>query len=221
MDYYTWIQQIEDVPIDNVCDWFGIERRGNDILCPDHNDRNFGSCKIGYHNRYKCFACGSGGTNIALLAKSLHLSQNKAADMIAKKAGMCGIECLDQQSRKKIPVSEMQLSYLNLSTCVNVEKNSEGTKESDALTLTDIYNDNEEAFWDIIKGKLNEFLPIYIAEYKCEVWTMYPFSTIGPDTKCVLEDVLQKLVPLARYCGIEVNTPVKKKVMQKYTAKFI
>lgn len=69
---------LKNVDIYDVCERYGIEVQRDSILCPEHDDRNFGSCHL-YKNHYKCFACGASGDAIDLVSHTLCISRVEAA----------------------------------------------------------------------------------------------------------------------------------------------
>ena len=62
-----YTELVKDVDIEDVCEYEGIEvkniRGHKQILCPFHNDQNYGSCFI-KNNRIHCFSCGESADSI-------------------------------------------------------------------------------------------------------------------------------------------------------------
>lgn len=79
---------LKNIDITEVCDLLDIEMqpRGNgiSILCPIHNDTNFGSCFL-RNNRWHCFVCNEGGDAISLVMATLNLSFTEACAWLDEK----------------------------------------------------------------------------------------------------------------------------------------
>lgn len=58
------------------------------ILCPCHNDRNFGSCYLDLgRNEFKCYSCGAHGDVFDLVQAAMGVSFGKAKEIVAE---ICG-----------------------------------------------------------------------------------------------------------------------------------
>ena len=72
--------------IETVAGTLGLETRHQgknvSILCPEHNDRHFGSCFL-TKNGYKCYACGAHGDMIHLVMRVLDCTFEDACIYIA------------------------------------------------------------------------------------------------------------------------------------------
>lgn len=228
----------------NVCETFGIETQGDNILCPEHNDNNFGSCKI-YHNRYKCFACGNqkndghAGNNVDLIRFNFNLSKRDASLKIAEAFNIPEYEDDGKRGYEKLPVSQKQLGYLGLERSVHVRRSQafsdikfadfefqpdiEGYIYGREITvdLMDMYKNDKEAFNYMIKGKISEKLPIYINLYNKNIWKNQIFSNIAIDVKTTLEDAIECLRPIAIQYGLSYDYPEKKKNVKRYKMSLI
>ncbi len=51
------LKAIANLP--EILDYLGVQNNGRDIICPFHNDRHYGSCKISKDGKLgKCWSCG-------------------------------------------------------------------------------------------------------------------------------------------------------------------
>ena len=67
----------QEIPIEEVARWLGIEVQNGKARCPFHNDQTPSmSFKDG---RFKCFGCDASGDAIDLVARLKHLSTTDAA----------------------------------------------------------------------------------------------------------------------------------------------
>ena len=72
----------QEIPIEEVARWLGIEVQNGKARCPFHNDQTPSmSFKEG---RFKCFGCDASGDAIDLVARLKHLSTTDAAQSITE-----------------------------------------------------------------------------------------------------------------------------------------
>ena len=72
----------QEIPIEEVARWLGIEVMNGKAKCPFHNDQTPSmSFKEG---RFKCFGCDASGDAIDLVARLNHLSTTEAAQKITE-----------------------------------------------------------------------------------------------------------------------------------------
>ena len=72
----------QEIPIEEVARWLGIEVQSGKAKCPFHNDQTPSmSFKEG---RFKCFGCDASGDAIDLVARLNHLSTTDAAQSITE-----------------------------------------------------------------------------------------------------------------------------------------
>ncbi|MBQ7818633.1 MAG: hypothetical protein IJ341_02930 [Bacteroidales bacterium] len=95
----------EIVDIETVCEWLNIpikyEHKNTYILCPAHNDKNFGSCYLKENNRFVCYSCGTEGDVIDLVEYAKHCDFTEACNYLAKCLGG-EIEWDKSHFRKKV-----------------------------------------------------------------------------------------------------------------------
>ena len=86
-----YTELVKDVDIEDVCEYEGIEvkniRGHKQILCPFHNDQNYGSCFI-KNNRIHCFSCGESADSIKLVRHIENLSFVDALRVIGEIGGL-------------------------------------------------------------------------------------------------------------------------------------
>lgn len=107
---YTAIRALD---IEEVCNRYGIEVKQGSILCPEHGDRHYGSCRL-YHNKYHCFACGASGDAIDLGAHIFMCSRAKAAVRISQDFGIPLVDEKIINPADVFPFTRSQLILLDL-----------------------------------------------------------------------------------------------------------
>jgi hypothetical protein len=237
MTFEEWTNQIKEIPIEDICDLAEVPHSGRDILCPEHNDRHFGSCKINSNNRYYCFACHASGDSIRLIQTKLGMSWIEAAKYIAMHFNIPDFnEC---QSYTPMPLTKNQTELLGLNPRQGRAiwaAGASGTKpirgfskpigaeyivgSSLSVSLNSLYRENREGFWYVITGKLSGIVPVLIALYELEAWKWPVFART--DTQDVLEWALgecQKICLAAKREGVPIPNyqwPAQKKHQAKY-----
>lgn len=223
-EFREWIQALNDLAMEEVADEYGIDRRGDVILCPEHNDHNLGNCHIS-HNRYYCFACHGKGDNLRLVQKITGMGFMDAAKDLSGRFGIPVYEYRGQASSKNIdrmPVTKAQLIVLGLipearsvfwvenCSCgkpatgvFRADKDEEGigylTGSTCRMLMEQLYRDDKEGFFAVIAGKFREVSNTYLALYEAKVWTwdLFP-DDLKPDIQIVLEKSLTELNQLAQ-----------------------
>lgn len=116
---YTPSEIKDSVDILTVCDWLGIptsiKGRNINILCPAHNDKNFGSCYI-RDNKFVCYTCNIAGDIFDLVMHSRGCDFKEACKWLCDHLG--GEMKWDTTNRKKI-LDDESLETIFLSTIQN------------------------------------------------------------------------------------------------------
>ena len=119
-EFQNYLDQIHEVPLEDVCDDLGIETRYKSgalqLICPFHNDTNFGSC-IAKNNRIFCFACGESADNVKIVQKVLGVNFFEACEHIADLGNIPKPAASSKtkiRPRSEMPVTDEQLIYLGL-----------------------------------------------------------------------------------------------------------
>lgn len=122
------IEEVKKIPIKDVIQ-LRIEVRGNDALCPFHDDNKLGSFKISSSkNIYKCFSCGEAGDGINFISKYDGISYVDAAYKIAYE-----LELISEEEFKSRKINSTGSSILK-----NIKPVSNGfaeLRDEDVLNL--------------------------------------------------------------------------------------
>lgn len=227
LQYTDWLNQLKDIPMEEVADAYDVERRGMTILCPEHADKHIGNCSI-FHNRYHCFACHANGDNIRLVQKIKNIDFMTAAQDLAT---TFGYPIYDPQNRRTgyiiterdyMPVTKKQLIALGLlpnRTAVFIAERYQTWKDNDKVSKADtrddntgyiigenimmsperLYKEDKEGFYALIAGKFRETSILYVTLYKEKIWELKIFpDVIKPDIQNFLEETLVTLNELAK-----------------------
>lgn len=224
--YTDWLNQLREIPMEEVADTYDVERRGMTILCPEHDDKNIGNCSI-YHNRYYCFACHAKGDNIRLVQKIKGIGFMAAARDLAASFGYPIYETGNRKAFSTgeidyMPVTKKQLTALGLlpnKTAVFVVERYQTWKDNDMISKPDLGDDNtgymiggtmmmsperlykedKEGFFALIAGKFREMSSLYLTLYQEKVWELKIFPDVmKPDMQGFLEETLLILNELAK-----------------------
>lgn len=223
--YAEWIDRIREIPMEDVADAYGIERNGESILCPEHNDTHTGNCHI-YHNRYHCFACHAKGDVIKLVQKSQHISYTAASQDLARQFDIPIYKAFSKNpstvDTDYMPITKTQLMALGLipntqrvfvpESYQNWRSNyTEDVYVADPgddntgymvgstipMSISRLYKEDKEGFFALIAGKFKEASSIYVSLYMKEIWTTDLFKEIRFDIQNILESLLITLNDLA------------------------
>lgn len=87
------VEEVKKIPIKSIISSRGVKTRGNDMICPFHEDHHYGSCKIvpekgDKDGFFKCFACGKHGNSIQFISLYDGISYMDAAYKIAYEHGI-------------------------------------------------------------------------------------------------------------------------------------
>lgn len=208
MDYEQWKEEIREVPIEDICDTFGIERSGSQIICPAHNDRHFGSCKL-YNNRFRCFACGASGDGAALLSYHNGLSWYDAAKEIAAAFGIGDID--SNTYTERMPISDDDIRIIGLipgvqklffpngetdikpKNGVPYRNTADGylTGTEEKVSLREMFLEDRDAFYFLVNNAFVNAVQKYADAYRNEIWKHPWFE--GLDGQRALEYMLKEL----------------------------
>ena len=229
--FVAWIEELNEIPMEDVADEYGIERNGALILCPDHDDYHFGSCRI-HHNRYYCFACHGKGDNLKLVKTVTGYSYVKAAQDLATRfhipiyyadRNRKGVQQID-----RMPLSKTQLIVLGLQPnpkqvflaeanqlgkagdfCV-ADNDPEGisylTGSVRSMSITKLYQEDKEGFFAIVAGKFYEYASQYKYLYEHQIWDCDLFSS---EVKCDIQHALER------------NLEILNSIAEKFTAEHL
>ncbi|MBQ6857683.1 MAG: hypothetical protein IJO13_11345 [Lachnospiraceae bacterium] len=220
-DYKMWISTLNEISMYDVIETFDIDRSGDSIICPnpDHHDTRFGNCKI-MGNRYHCFACGQGGSNISLIMNLQNKRFSEAAEILAIKMGIPVQRPgrrIKKQEQDLMPVTKSQLEYLGLNSktsrvfcpeAYDTEKPAEGEFKGDvfgymigtrvSFSMEKLYQEDKESFYSVIAGKFKEASNAYLAMYEIKIWESDLFDhDVKPLLQITLERALTELNDLA------------------------
>lgn len=105
--------------MDDICDLLGIEKRRirglTSVLCPFHDDQNFGSAFI-RGNRIKCYACGSARSSYDIFDVYMNrtgLSLLDAAAEISRQFGLADVT-FQKKFVKGMPFNRDELTAIGL-----------------------------------------------------------------------------------------------------------
>lgn len=109
----------ECVSMEDVCDILGIEKRRigglTSVLCPFHDDQNFGNAFIKKNNKIKCYACDTAGDIFDVYMHQTGLSLQEAAAEISDRFGLSGVTVVPQKKKSaKMPFSRSELTAIGL-----------------------------------------------------------------------------------------------------------
>ena len=79
------LQQLRDLPIEEVAERLGMEVRGHKALCPFHDDHH---ASLSFHirrNTFRCFVCDAHGGTIDLVMRCLHKDFLEACQWLSGK----------------------------------------------------------------------------------------------------------------------------------------
>ena len=77
------LQQLRDLPIEEVAERLGMEVRGHKALCPFHDDHH---ASLSFHirrNTFRCFVCDAHGGTIDLVMRCLHKDFKEACQWLS------------------------------------------------------------------------------------------------------------------------------------------
>lgn len=119
------LDRIKDyVSMEDICDLLGIEKRRigglTSVLCPFHDDENFGNAFI-KNNKITCFACGKTGDIFDVYMHQTGMSLMEAAAEISSRFGLSDVMS-QKQSSLTIPFSKQELAAIGL---LREERNTE------------------------------------------------------------------------------------------------
>lgn len=109
----------ECVSMEDICDILGIEKRRigglTSVLCPFHDDQNFGNAFITKNNKIKCYACDKAGDIFDIYMHQTGLSLQEAAAEISDRFGLSGVTVISQKKKStKMPFSRSELTAIGL-----------------------------------------------------------------------------------------------------------
>lgn len=124
----------QTIPITDLAKNLGLEIRGRQARCYNgqahkHGDRNYSLGLNVKANRYKCFACGEGGSVIDLYAKINKVEIGQAIRELKERVGL-------SQSGTKASYKPLESHETQKTT-----KDTQEDKEEDLSTISDIYED--------------------------------------------------------------------------------
>ena len=228
MDYDALKEQLRDIPITDICDAFDIEREGEQILCPAHNDRHMGSCRLfPSTNTFKCFACGAFGDGTRLVMYQKDATWFQAAQMIAEEFGIAFDSSEEIEEKERMPLSNEELKFIGLLPGTGRilkalravgSKPESGTVyafdgenyilgESDSMSVRQLFYEDREAFIALIRAKLCWYANTYSSLYDEKIWTKPGFSKLNA------QRVLEYAITLCqsaweKMCAIDPEFPV-------------
>lgn len=193
-----WTEDLNSIPITEVCNILGIEVRKNEILCPSHNDRHYGSCKLNIKsNFYYCFSCGASGNPIKLVQEVRNCTFISACNFLAEQFGFPSYNELNRgtKSNKKakiMPLSNYEIELLGLQNYIHIEKLEKvnsifsedsvvirdndgniigaGHKIAEQYSLRSLFYDSPTVFKVVVQSKIRERQKQLKQLYASEIW---------------------------------------------------
>lgn len=71
-------EMVKDIPMQEVCEMYGIDVKRNKCLCPFHEEKTSSFSINPKTNRYKCFGCNEGGDTINFVMKMDNINFKEA-----------------------------------------------------------------------------------------------------------------------------------------------
>jgi len=172
------IIKIKKIPILTISKRLGLELDGNFIHCPhpDHEDNN-PSCSLDLNtNKFKCFSCGFGGSNIDLVMTVKNYSFSKAVEWIRSGAKSSNSSRLPSKavSSKTLPIIKSRKILTDFIDYL-------GSPNEKAIKYMTSRGISEE---DITKFKINYLTSPNVAIMHCvEKWGYEAVQAAGLFTK--------------------------------------
>ena len=144
---------LEECDVRTVAEYIGMDvaKRGSkySILCPEHNDGNFGNCYL-TPKGYICYACGAKGDAYKLVMKHTDCSFSEALNIVAECSGGKELfDTIEYNENEQLPLTAEELNTIGLTTGSNMlyVKN----------TLSEIDEKDNEKRYQKVNGEILEF----------------------------------------------------------------
>ena len=169
--------------IRDVADCIGVEiYHNNQIYCPfpDHIDQHLGNCKITpKNNSFYCFACNKGGKSIDLVKAVMGLSFPEVCKFIGDIYGGHKLflteednnyieESLFPYTKEEMEAIGLKYGTKTIRSVINEEESYEKLSRDSCYVysqaqygIQELYNNDKEAFNDLIKTKCLEHIAMY------------------------------------------------------------